>query len=267
MAVGVQQPASVDRFSPEEFAEHLDRKIAAVLGGIEQCGAYRLLSDPGTDSRTVAVILKYILLEVFSYGPHIVEATFRTIGRLPKNRPDLMRPMLLHNLEEVDHSEMALADYVRLGGDEAWARSRRITPASYAVAAVCRMLAERESPFAYLGYMYLLEALTPILAERAQAFSGAKGIPAEARDFIDFHAKEDIGHALRLRNLIVRVVREYPEAATAIEYGFDCFTCVYPLPVWAAALEHVREEGQPGETPGVAHGRVETGRAGSAQAV
>jgi hypothetical protein len=104
------------------------------------------------------------------------------------------------------------------------------------------MLAERESPFAYLGYMYLLEGLTPLLTERAQGFLSARAIAAGARHFLDFHAREDIGHARRLHKLIVRVVRDYPEAAAAIEYGFDCFRCVYPLPVWAAALDHAREE-------------------------
>src|SRR5260370_23900190 len=99
--------------SPEEFADHLDGKIRAVVAAVEESEAYRLLADRATDPRYVAGIIRYILLEVFSYGPHIVEATFTAIGRLPKDRPDLMRPMLLHNLEEVDHSEMALADYVR----------------------------------------------------------------------------------------------------------------------------------------------------------
>jgi Iron-containing redox enzyme len=228
--------------SAEQFADHLDEKIRAVLASVEQSEAYRLLADPASDPGDVARIIKYILLEVFSYGPHIIEATFTAIGRLPKDRPDLMRPMLLHTLEEVDHSEMALGDHVKLGGDEGWARARRRTPASLAVGAVCRMLAERESPFAYLGYMYLLEALTPQLAERAQGFLRAQGIAEGAREFIDVHAAEDIGHALRLRNLIVRVVGDYPETEAAIEYGFDCFACVYPLPVWAAVLTHTREE-------------------------
>jgi hypothetical protein len=203
---------------------------------------YRIVASRESDVRLVVAIIKNILLEVFSYGPHVTEATFTAIGRLPKDRPDLMKPMILHDLEEVDHGEMALKDYLRLGGDEAFARTRRITPASLVMAATCRMVAEREDPFAYLGYMYLFEGLTPILAERAQRFLAEKGFPAEAQRFIDVHAEEDIGHARGLRNLIIRVVREYPEAAAAIEYGFDCFACVYPLPIWAAALAHAREE-------------------------
>lgn len=104
------------------------------------------------------------------------------------------------------------------------------------------MLAERESPFCYLGYMYLFETLTPPLAERAQKLLAAKGFPRQARYFIDFHATEDIDHARSMRNLVEQVVRDYPEAAAAIEYGFECFAGVYPLPIWAAALEHARTE-------------------------
>ena len=230
----------VERLSPEEFADHLDRKLNDVLGDVERTDAYRLLADPASGTGPTAVLVRNILLEVFSYGPHIIEASFTAIGRLPKHLPDLMKPMLLHTLEEVDHSEMALADYLKLGGDEVWARTRRITPASFAVGATCRMLAERENPFAYLGYMYLLEALTPILAGRTREFLINKGIPAEARHFIDFHAEEDIGHAKGLRNLIIRVVSDHPDAAPAIDYGFDCFRCVYPLPIWTAALEHAQ---------------------------
>ena len=45
-------------------------------------------------------------------------------------------------------------------------------------------------------------------------------------------------HAVRLaklRTLIERVIGEFPESAEAIEYGFDCFAAVYPLPIWNAA--------------------------------
>jgi pyrroloquinoline quinone (PQQ) biosynthesis protein C len=153
-----------------------------------------------------------------------------------------MRPMILHDLSEVNHGEMALKDFVRLGGDERWARSRRITPEAFAMAATCRMLAERESPFCYLGFMYLFEALTPILTERAQHFLTAHGFPVTARHFIDVHATEDVAHASMLADLVDRIASEYPDQAGAIEYGFDCFSSVYPLPIWNAALRHAREQ-------------------------
>src|SRR5262245_37487162 len=95
---------------PKTFARHLDRKVAAVLAQVEQSEVYRLVSDPSTGGRLLTAIVKYVLLEVFSCGPHITEATFTAISRLPKHRPDLMKPMVLHDLSEVDHGEMALRD-------------------------------------------------------------------------------------------------------------------------------------------------------------
>jgi hypothetical protein len=229
------------------LVDRLDQRIQVILGELEESQTYRMVADPATDPRLVAAIIRWYLLEVFSFGPHVTEATFTAIGRMPKDRPDLMKPMVQHDLEEVDHGEMALRDYLKLGGDEKFARTRRITPPSFVMAATCRMIAERESPFCYLGYMYFFEAMTPHLTERAQRLLAVKGFPVEARYFIDFHASEDVAHAGTLRNLLEQVVKDYPEAEAAIEYGFECFACVYPLPIWNAALENARKEFAPND--------------------
>ena len=99
----------------QAFIERLDEKMAALLVRIEQSEAYRLVAAPDTHPRLVAGIIQQILLEVFSYGPHVTEATFTAIGRLPKNRPDLMKAMIRHDLSEVDHGEMALKDFINFG--------------------------------------------------------------------------------------------------------------------------------------------------------
>ncbi len=224
------------------FTDRLAAKLQAHYKRIEQTETVRLIEADGTAPGLVAKIVKYILLEVFSYGPHVTEATFTAIGRLPKSRPDLMKPMIIHDLSEVDHGEMALEDFKKLGGDETWARNRQITPASFVMSATCRMIGERESPFAYLGYMYLFECLTPVLTERAQVALAKKGFPVDAQRFIDVHAKEDIAHADELAKLIQKVVTDYPEEESAIEFGFDCFAAVYPLPIWDAALAHAKAE-------------------------
>lgn len=239
------QEESPRQRSPEQFADHIEAKMHAQLAEIEASDIYKSVFNPESDPRYVATVIKYVLLEVFSYGPHVTEATFTAIGRMPKKRPDLMQVMINHDLDEVDHGEMALKDFIKLGGDETWARSRRITPASFVMAATVRLLAEHESPFAYLGYMYPFESLTPILTERVQKLLSAKGFPVEAQKFIDFHATEDIAHAKVLKTLVERVVRDYPDAAAAIEYGFDCFAQVYPLPIWVAAMRHASVEVNP----------------------
>ena len=96
--------------------------------------------------------------------------------------------------------------------------------------------------FPTLDICIFSRGLTPVLTERAKVFLAQKEFPAEARQFIDVHATEDIGHAKALRNLIMRVVSQYPSAAESIEYGFDCFSCAYPLPIWNAALDAAKKE-------------------------
>jgi pyrroloquinoline quinone (PQQ) biosynthesis protein C len=166
---------------------------------------------------------------------------------MPNTRLDLMRPMASHLMSEVGHGEMALKDFIKLGGDEDWARARQMTPASYAMGATCRMLAERENPFGYLGYMYLFESVTPIMAERVQGFLQAKGFPVEAQRFIDEHAEVDIKHSDLMNKLVVKVVHDFPDAGADIAFAADCFAVVYPLPIWAAVMANVAAEiaGQP----------------------
>ena len=68
---------------PEEVVKHLDQEVSTVLSEVENSQVYRLASDPKSDPKLVTAIIKYILLEVFSYGPHVTGATFTAIGRFP----------------------------------------------------------------------------------------------------------------------------------------------------------------------------------------
>lgn len=213
----------------------LDARLAEHLSKIETSPAYRCVESESTSRQLATAVVREVMLEVFSYGPLITEATFTAIGRWPKTRPDLMKMATTHILDEVDHCEVALRDYIQLGGNEESARARRMSPAAFAMAATCKLLAEREDPFAYLGFMYLFEALTPTLSQRALQVLARKNFAAAAQTFIDLHATEDIKHTAFLRGLMTKVVRDFPAAAESIKYGLECFACVWPLPVWEAA--------------------------------
>jgi hypothetical protein len=228
--------------TPDAFGQYLHRRLEAFLSRIEASEAYRSVFSPDAKPEYVGAVIKYVLLEVFSYGPHVTEATFTAIGRFPKKESKLMEKLALHDAEEADHGEMALADAAKLGLDEDWARLRRITPESFAMGAAVRLIATQLSPFAYLGYMYPFEALTPILTERLQKVLVAKRFPSHATRFVDYHAVADIGHAAVLRKLIEEIVQKYPEAAADIDYAFDIFTCVYPVPIWERCVESARTE-------------------------
>jgi hypothetical protein len=221
-----------------EFVDHLDGKLAAHVREVECSEAYRVFLDPQSSTPRLLGLMRNILLEVSSYGPFVIGATCTAIGRLA-DRPGLIPPLMGQLLEEVSHPTMAFKGYVRLGGDEPGARSRRPSPAAVAVGAVCHLLARDESPFSYLGYMYLLESSTAILAARFQEVLQRRQTQVQ---FIALHATEDIEHVGLLRNQIARIIGDHPPAAEAIDHGFDCFAAVYPLPVWATALRRADEE-------------------------
>jgi pyrroloquinoline quinone (PQQ) biosynthesis protein C len=207
-----------------------------------QTDLWQTLSAPQTDARTVASILKYLMLESFSYGPHAVRSMIRAVSRFPVTNYALSREAAHTIIEEVPHAELALRDFVALGGDEQWARSRRMTPEAFSLASVAQMLCDNESPFAYLGFLYFFESLTRELAPRAKAILELKGIGQRTRRFVDVHAVDDIEHVQEVAELIQKVVSSYPDAESAIEYGMEVTATVYPYPLWQSIMRRVRSE-------------------------
>lgn len=183
-------------------------------------------------------MIREIYLEIVSYQPHVIEAAIASIGHMPRSMPvRMVKAMLRHQAEEFDHGEMALRDYVALGGDEDYARNHlRISNASFAVSAVWWMITKLRDPFAYLGALYPFEGLTPIVSARVKAALARKSYPAGALEYLEFHSTEDIKHAKLIKALIEETVVRYPEAEASIQEGMERFLAVYPLPVWDTAL-------------------------------
>ena len=109
-------------------------------------------------------------------------------------------------------------------------------------------MAEHNHPASYLGFMYIFEALTPVMAARAQQATTATSYKAEAREFVDLHAVEDVRHTDQVEWMIERLVEIDPTAAEAILWGFDVFAAAYPIPLWSAS--HARAMA----ASGIAHG-------------
>ncbi len=118
-------------------------------------------------------------------------------------------------------------------------------PDCAAVAAVCRFLGEHTHPASYLGFMYIFEGLTPIVATRAQAVMATVTYAPAAREFVDLHAKEDIRHTHMIVGVIKDLIALDPTAAEAIRFGYRTFENVYPIPVWTAAFERAKREVMP----------------------
>lgn len=225
------------RLQGEDLIAWLDGRIAALLGEIESTEFWRAVISPATDPRLLREVMKEVYLEIFSYQPHAIEGAITAIAQMPRSMPvRMVKAMLRHQAEEFDHGEMALRDYMALGGDEDYARKvHRTSPAAYAVASLWRMIAGQREPFAYLGALYPFEGLTPIVSERVKAALLQRGFPATALEFVEFHSTEDPKHTELVKHLIQETVTRYPEAERSIKEGLDRFLAIYPLPVWETA--------------------------------
>jgi hypothetical protein len=231
-----------DANSPEQLADWLDTRVAAILKDVEESEVWAAIVGGSSSFDLVRAILREIYLEIAMYQPDSIEAAVASIAQFPRSMPVAwFDEMLHHQVEEFDHGEMALRDYVALGGDESAARRRPQSPSAFAVAAIWRNITHKRDPFVYLGAVYLFDALTPIVTAKAKAAlqRSMKG-DYTGLEFIIHHATADIEHANTIRRLIVDVATSYPDKIEAIAYGFEYFAHVYPLPVWSNALHRAR---------------------------
>ena len=225
----------------------LDGRISDVIKDIEASSIWEALASPKAKPEFIRTFMREVYLEIVSYQPHVIEAAIASIGQMPRSMPvRMVKAMLRHQAEEFDHGEMALRDYVALGGSEDYARNRlRISDASFAVSAVWWMITKLRDPFAYLGALYPFEGLTPIISARVKAILAGKSFPNGALEYIEFHSTEDIKHANLIKALIEETVTRYPQAEQSITDGLERFLAVYPLPVWNAAYKRACVEVPP----------------------
>ena len=226
----------------EDLTTRLDSKMDRLVEVVQSSEMFQTLVDPSTPMGLVKLIMREIYLEIYSYQPQVIEATMCCIARMPKCDSRTIKTMMTHQCDESDHGEMAMRDYVRLGGDEKTARTRRISSASFAVASLWWGLAHMETPTAYLGALYPFEGLTPRICGPIVEMLYKRNFPREAMEFIEFHATEDIKHTNLVRYLLKDVASRYPGAEQAIEAGLDYFLEVYPMPVWDIAYKRAQIE-------------------------
>jgi pyrroloquinoline quinone (PQQ) biosynthesis protein C len=143
----------------------------------------------------------------------------------------IMRALLMHKWEEVEHRVWPLDGYKSLGGDQSRiGREAEFTsPGAFAVAAVWERLARLVNPLAYLGAEYLFEDLTARLTKLVNEKMSKRGFPTQGMRFLVDHATEDEKHSNLLRKLIHDVVQRHPELAPQMLFAFDCFQHVYPI--------------------------------------
>ncbi len=219
----------------------LQQTLDDLIVDLHETAFYRTLTSPHADPHLVSDTLKHVYLAITQYQPHLISATFTAVGRMRKESESLIKTMILQQLEEVEQVEMARRNYLRLGGERASADGQMF-PECTAVAAMCHFLGEHCHPASYLGLMYVIDALSPIMRTQIQRITHVNGRPAAAQEFFAPLAAQYLHHADKIASLIQEVIRLDPTAGKSILYGLRSFLSVYPLPIWNAAYQRARLE-------------------------
>lgn len=230
--------AVADDIDNSEIVSWLESRVENLLGEIQKQDFWKTVTDPNTSDSVVQSIMKEVYLDIVGYQPHVIEAAMASIAQMPRTmKPSMIRVMQYHQADEWDHGEMALRDYINMGGDEKYAREKHMSPQAYSVASVWWMITHLRDPFAYIGALYLFEGLTPIVTGLVKERLKQKGMDNEQLEYVEFHSTEDLKHTAIVKSMINDVVSGFPESVDSIKRGYEYFEAVYPIPLWHSAYE------------------------------
>jgi hypothetical protein len=212
----------------------LDRRVASLVDEFTDSPIGKLVTALESPIELVTATVREIYWEIHCYQPSTTRAGFTMISGLPPEERKIMRILLLHKWEEVEHRVWALNGYLALGGDRSriGRENEFMSTGAFAVAAVWDLLAQKLEPLSYLGAEYLFEDLTARLSKMVTQSLSGRGLPQQGMRFIVDHATEDERHSRLLKKLINEVEGQRPESVSQMLFAFDCFRHVYPLPLW-----------------------------------
>ena len=153
--------------------------------------------------------------------------------------PPMESRLLKHAAMEVGHNELALEDLAALGEDVKPLRKGRPLATTAAMAAFAVFQIQYENQFAFLGYVYHLEALAVTLGERAMESLTRLGIPQNALSFLKEHSEADPVHMKWNRDYLEEFIRT-DQDLDAMLYGLRG-TCVLHGVMFQGIMDEVRK--------------------------
>jgi hypothetical protein len=222
-------------------AQMLDSSSARLVSRARSHPLYQLVTAEGADEKVVLAAVRNVLLRVHFYGPSLTRSIFHAIGRIATFDLDTARQLIALELEEAPHPGLAFRDYVAMGGDPTLEGQTLRSPAAFAVSAIAQALARHENPYAFLGFLHLLESTTPLFIEYIAASPKLRPL-VESVDFLSIHRTQDVDHAATLRRLIDDLVAKEEGMGPAIVFGSEAFIGVYPFPIWDEALSQAEQQ-------------------------
>lgn len=129
---------------------------------------------------------------------------------------DLVRTFFSHAASEIGHDQLALNDYVSLGGDNRNIPYENPLPATTALLAYGFYQIYNLNHLGYLGYLFFLEFNGTSSGETIMKALSSIGVPDNAMTFLRDHAEIDVGHN--------KLMERYVDCLVMSEADIDCVT-------------------------------------------
>lgn len=120
---------------------------------------------------------------------------------------DFVRGFYAHAASEIGHDQLALNDFITLGGDAANVPYQNPLPATTALLAYGFYQIYNLNPLGYLGYLFFLEFTPTQSGQSMMAALSAAGVPQTAMSFLRDHAEIDVGHNKLMKKYVDGLVR------------------------------------------------------------
>lgn len=139
---------------------------------------------------------------------------------------DMVRAFFAHASSEIGHDQMALNDFVTLGGDATNVPYENPLPATTALTAFGFYQVYNLNPLGYLGYLYFLEFIGTSSGGRIIDALIKIGVPENATTFLREHTEVDIAHNKLMEKYVKELVNNN-ENLDAIAYAMETTAHLY----------------------------------------
>ena len=139
---------------------------------------------------------------------------------------DMVRAFMGHAASEIGHDQLALNDFVTLGGDATNVQYENPDPATSALLAYGFYQIYNLNPLGYLGYLFFLEFNGTASGENFMAALRNIGVNDNALTFLRDHAEIDIGHNKLMEKYVAHMIHS-DEDMDAIAYAIKTTGVLY----------------------------------------
>jgi pyrroloquinoline quinone (PQQ) biosynthesis protein C len=167
-----------------------------------------------TSARLTVAEYRSVLREIFHHTRENPQMQALATVYFKGRQRDAVRAFYAHAASEIGHDQLALNDFVTLGGDPELIPYQNPLPATTALLAYGFYQIYNLNPLGYLGYLFFLE-FTGTAAGTGLMDSLRKiGVPDSAMSFLRDHTEIDVGHN--------RLMQKYCEQLLRSDEDVDC---------------------------------------------